>query len=84
MWQHKELQDTFKRVGLTGEDFYAGTIGRKGRNAMPSVDTTTLRRPISSMGRPAQLRSETANESMDSVRYGQYDSPSVKSFYLYF
>lgn len=80
MWQHKDMQEAFRRVGLRDEDFYSGTIGKKGgRGAMPSVDTATLRRPISSMGneRPANLRSETGNESMDSVRHGQYDSPSV-------
>jgi len=78
MWNHKELQETFRRVGLKDEDFYSGTIGRKGRSAMPSVDATTLRRPISSMGgeRPAHLRSETANESVDSLRYGQFESAS--------
>jgi hypothetical protein len=84
IWQHSDLQESFKRIGLKDEDFYSGTIGRKGRSSMPSVDTTTLRRPISSMGneRPAHLRSETANESMDSVRYGEFNSPSVSFFNL--
>ncbi|CAD5227143.1 unnamed protein product [Bursaphelenchus xylophilus] len=72
MWQHRELQDGFRRAGLKEGDFYAGTIHRRGRSAAPSSDVATLRRPISSQGneRPAHLKSETADETMDSGRYG--------------
>ncbi|CAD5221870.1 unnamed protein product [Bursaphelenchus okinawaensis] len=69
MWQHRELQDGFKRSGLKDADFYAGTIQRRGRSAAPSSDVATLRRPISSQGneRPAHLKS--ADETIDSARY---------------
>ncbi|KAI6212213.1 Fibronectin type III domain-containing protein [Aphelenchoides besseyi] len=78
-WQHKEMQDVFRRIGLRDADFYSGTINRRaGRSQTPGVDIATLRRPISSQGneRPAHLRSETADESTDSVRYGAFDSAS--------
>ncbi|TMS39617.1 hypothetical protein L596_006110 [Steinernema carpocapsae] len=62
MWQHKELHDGFKRANLKEADFYSGPAHSRHSN------TTTLARPISSQGpeRPARLRSETLDETINS------------------
>lgn len=70
MWQHKELQDLFRKSGLKDSDFFAQTT-LSGRKTPTTTligehhhDTSTLARPISSQGleRPVKLRNKLEQE----------------------
>ncbi|CAJ0573750.1 unnamed protein product, partial [Mesorhabditis spiculigera] len=62
MWQHKELQDGFKRAGLKDSDFYATGSSKRG-------DSATLARPIHSQGRE---RPKGQNRTLDDTMSSGY------------